>query len=76
MTGSLPPSYFDTLYAADPDPWRFATSDYERDKYAATLEGLTLLSPHQWRVVDPVDASAEKNEDVAIRCEAAQWRPM
>jgi SAM-dependent methyltransferase len=39
-TTSLPPDYFDARYAADPDPWRFATSDYERDKYAATLAAL------------------------------------
>ncbi len=39
-TASLDPAYFDALYAADPDPWRFATSDYERDKYAATLAAL------------------------------------
>ncbi|AWN40665.1 SAM-dependent methyltransferase [Methylobacterium durans] len=39
-TASLPPAYFEALYAADPDPWRFATSDYERDKYAATLAAL------------------------------------
>ncbi len=37
---SLAPDYFETLYAADPDPWRFATSGYERAKYAATLAGL------------------------------------
>lgn len=29
--------YFERLYERDPDPWRFATSDYEREKYAATL---------------------------------------
>ncbi len=40
MSASLPPSYFEALYAADPDPWRFATSDYERQKYAATLAAL------------------------------------
>lgn len=39
-TASLPPAYFAELYAADPDPWRFATSDYEREKYAATLAAL------------------------------------
>lgn len=33
-------SYFERLYAGDPDPWKFATSDYERDKYAATLAAL------------------------------------
>ena len=38
--GSLPPDYFEGLYAADPDPWRFETSDYERRKYAATLAAL------------------------------------
>jgi SAM-dependent methyltransferase len=37
---SLPPAYFEERYAADPDPWRFATSDYERAKYAATLAAL------------------------------------
>lgn len=38
--GTLPPSYFDDRYAADPDPWQFQTSDYERGKYAATLAAL------------------------------------
>jgi SAM-dependent methyltransferase len=37
---SLPQSYFENLYAADADPWRFETSDYERDKYARTLDVL------------------------------------
>jgi SAM-dependent methyltransferase len=32
--------HFEALYAARPDPWRLATSDYERAKYAATLEAL------------------------------------
>ena len=39
-TSTLPTDYFETLYAADPDPWRFASSDYEREKYAATLAAL------------------------------------
>lgn len=38
--GSIPPGWFDSLYAGDPDPWRFASSDYEAGKYAATLEAL------------------------------------
>ena len=37
---SIPPDYFDDMYARDPDPWRFAESDYERGKYAATLAAL------------------------------------
>ena len=28
---------FETRYRADPDPWGYTTSDYERRKYAATL---------------------------------------
>lgn len=34
------PEVFDRLYARDPDPWGFHTSQYERDKYAATLAAL------------------------------------
>lgn len=37
---SLPASYFDTLYSTDPDPWKFETSEYEANKYAATLAAL------------------------------------
>lgn len=32
--------HFEALYAARPDPWHLATSDYERAKYAATLAAL------------------------------------
>jgi SAM-dependent methyltransferase len=38
--GTIDRAYFEALYAADPDPWRFATSDYEREKYAASLAAL------------------------------------
>jgi SAM-dependent methyltransferase len=37
---SLAPHYFDALYQADPDPWKFETSDYEANKYAATIAAL------------------------------------
>ncbi|URD36907.1 nodulation S family protein [Methylobacterium tardum] len=37
---SLPASYFGERYAANLDPWDFETSDYERAKYAATLDAL------------------------------------
>ena len=37
---SLPPSYFDAVYGANPDPWNFAASPYEAAKYAATLAAL------------------------------------
>jgi predicted TPR repeat methyltransferase len=41
MTGEHLPTrdaaYFERLYAQNPDPWNFAGSAYERQKYAATL---------------------------------------
>ena len=37
---TLRPEYFDALYTADPDPWKFAASPYERDKYTLTLDAL------------------------------------
>src|SRR3954468_16640037 len=39
-TNYATPGYFERLYSSAPDPWRFATSDYEREKYAATLDAL------------------------------------
>jgi SAM-dependent methyltransferase len=37
---SLDGAYFEGLYAADPDPWGFASRDYEAGKYADTLAAL------------------------------------
>jgi SAM-dependent methyltransferase len=39
-SASLAPAYFDALYARDADPWNFASSDYERAKYDATMAAL------------------------------------
>jgi len=41
MTGSLPAAYFEALYTSDPDPWRFASSEYERAKYQQTIASLS-----------------------------------
>ena len=37
---SLPPSYFDDVYRANPDPWGFEYKPYEIAKYDATLAAL------------------------------------
>lgn len=37
---SLPPTYFETMYGANPDPWDFETSPYEHAKYEATVAAL------------------------------------
>jgi SAM-dependent methyltransferase len=39
-SNSLSPSYFDEIYQGDPDPWKFATSEYEANKYRATIAAL------------------------------------
>jgi predicted TPR repeat methyltransferase len=39
-TASIPDDYFEALYRDGADPWRFATSAYERDKYQATLSAI------------------------------------
>lgn len=40
---TLAPQYFEDIYDAHDDPWNFATSDYEAEKYAATIAAL----PHR-----------------------------
>jgi SAM-dependent methyltransferase len=40
VTSSLPPRYFEDVYRANEDPWEFATSPYESEKYAATVAAL------------------------------------
>jgi cyclopropane fatty-acyl-phospholipid synthase-like methyltransferase len=37
---TLPLDHFEALYARSSDPWKFATSSYERAKYEATLAAL------------------------------------
>ncbi|MGB3768405.1 MAG: SAM-dependent methyltransferase, partial [Phormidesmis sp.] len=37
---SLPPDYFEKMYAANIDPWNFETSEYDAKKYAATIAAL------------------------------------
>lgn len=38
---TIPAEYFENKYKADIDPWHFRTSEYEREKYRATLGSLT-----------------------------------
>jgi cyclopropane fatty-acyl-phospholipid synthase-like methyltransferase len=37
---TLQPEYFDAIYSGDADPWKFATSPYERAKYTLTLNAM------------------------------------
>ena len=40
MNERLGREYFEALYSQSEDPWEFETSEYERGKYARTLEAL------------------------------------
>lgn len=40
MGSSVPAQYFIDLYRRQTDPWHFETNEYERAKYAATLNAL------------------------------------
>ena len=65
---SLPTPYFDALYAEQADPWHFATSAYERAKYAATL---AALSQARYRSALEVGCSiGVLTQQVAARCDA------
>lgn len=65
---SLPAGYFEALYAADPDPWRFASSEYEREKYAATLGALTR--PRYRRALEVGCSIGVLTAALAPRCDA------
>lgn len=64
---SLPPAYFEKLYDADADPWKFATSDYERAKYDDTL---AALPSHRHASVFEVGCSiGVLTERLALTCD-------
>ena len=65
---TLPAAYFESLYAAEPDPWAFASSDYEREKYAATL--VALPRPHYARALEIGCSIGVLTRMLAGRCDA------
>jgi SAM-dependent methyltransferase len=66
-TRTLPTSYFDALYAFDPDPWKFATSSYEREKYAQTLAALPRA--HYGSALEVGCSIGVLTHDLALRCD-------
>ncbi|MBD1874431.1 methyltransferase domain-containing protein [Nodosilinea sp. FACHB-131] len=65
---SLAADFFDALYQADPDPWRFETSDYEAAKYAATLAALP--KPRYSSAFEIGGSIGVLTEQLAPRCDA------
>ncbi|MGB7251727.1 MAG: SAM-dependent methyltransferase [Phormidesmis sp.] len=66
--GSLSPDYFERMYAADPDPWDFETSEYEAQKYAATVAALPKA---QYRSAFEIGGSiGVLTEKLSARCQS------
>ncbi len=63
---ATPPEYFDKIYAANADPWGYATSAYERGKYAATLAALPRGRFH--RAFEPGCSIGVLTRMLARRC--------
>lgn len=63
---SLPPEYFDQVYAANADPWHFETSPYEHAKYAATLAALPR--PHYAEAFEIGCSLGVLTAQLAVRC--------
>lgn len=66
--GTLPPTYFDRLYADSADPWNFTASGYEAEKYAATLAALP--QPHYRKALEIGCSIGVLTEQLAPRCES------
>ncbi|GAB3286405.1 class I SAM-dependent DNA methyltransferase [Hymenobacter tenuis] len=63
---TLPPSYFDAVYQANPDPWGFETSPYEKEKYATTLAALPRA--HYASAFEIGCSLGVLTEQLALRC--------
>ena len=65
---TLRPEYFDAIYTADPDPWKFAESAYERGKYTLTLNAMPKA---RYRLALEVGCSIGiLTRSLASRCDA------
>ena len=58
---------FDRLYRADIDPWGFRTTEYERQKYAATLAAMPR--PHYEVAIEAGCSIGELTRKLAPRCD-------
>jgi cyclopropane fatty-acyl-phospholipid synthase-like methyltransferase len=65
---TLRPEYFDALYTADPDPWKFAASPYERGKYEITLNAMP--KPRYRSALEVGCSIGVLTRSLASRCDA------
>ncbi len=62
---SLSRDYFEAIYHANADPWEFATSAYEREKYARTL---SYTPQHARRALEIGCSIGVFTRELAARC--------
>jgi hypothetical protein len=60
-------TYFEEMYAANGDPWQFATSAYEQRKYALTVA--SLPKSHYYNAFEPGCSIGVLSEQLAPRCQ-------
>jgi protein-L-isoaspartate O-methyltransferase len=65
-TNACAPEAFEQRYRMDPDPWCFATSSYERERYETTMGALTR--EHYWNAYEPGCSIGELTARLAPRC--------
>jgi 2-polyprenyl-3-methyl-5-hydroxy-6-metoxy-1,4-benzoquinol methylase len=65
---TLRPEYFDALYTADPDPWNFGASAYERAKYTLTLNAMP--KPRYRSALEVGCSIGVLTSSLASRCDA------
>lgn len=63
------PASFEAPYARNGDPWNFATSVYEQQRYATTLELLGQDARHR-RCFEPGCSIGVLTEQLAARCDS------
>lgn len=61
------PEAFEKRYSVDPDPWRFATSSYELERYAVTMKALTR--DRYRNAFEPGCSIGELTALLALRCD-------
>lgn len=64
---TTPPSYFEAMYAADPDPWSFETRWYDTRKHALTAAAATR--PRYRSAFEPGCSTGRLTALLAPRCD-------
>ena len=66
----IEPAWFEDLYRREADPWGFASSPYEREKYTRTLEALGPPDRRFARALEAGCSIGVFTELLATRCDA------